>query len=72
MKTETRRLEGSLLSDLGLWSTEALVGLLPGSTRKWWLKNIPDLIARGALRKRGKRWLGSRAAILAALVEVQL
>jgi hypothetical protein len=68
MRRDSDRLD--VATDVALWSAAMLVSLLPGSNRKWWLGvAVPELTRRGVLVKRGKRWVGSRTAIVAALLE---
>jgi hypothetical protein len=51
------------------WSRDALVQLVPGTTTTYWRRQIPFLVARGALVKSGRGWLGRRSEIEAALLE---
>jgi hypothetical protein len=63
-----RELNRSEVVDLELWSAARLIELLPGSSLKWWRRKSSDLVAKGVLKKAGKKWLGSRTAILSALL----
>ena len=45
-----------------------LLTVIPGSTRRHWMEWTRLLVAQKVLVKRGKGWLGRRAAIEAALV----
>jgi hypothetical protein len=56
-------------SDVELYDTKALMALIAGSTRRWWLVKAAELVRAGVLKKDGKRWIGSRSAILRALTE---
>jgi hypothetical protein len=50
------------------WTAQRLADAMPGSTRKWMLTTmIPELVRAGVLVKRGRRWTGTRSAIVAAL-----
>lgn len=52
------------------WTTARLVELVPGTQRKLWLVElVPELVAIGALVKRGRAWFGKRSDIEAALLE---
>jgi len=51
------------------WTIASLRNLVPGSRRAPWLRNlVPELIAQGALVKKGKAWLGRQLDIEAALL----
>ena len=56
------------METLECWSAKRLVELVPGSTLRQWRRLIPELVERNVLVKRGRTWLGRRAAIEAALL----
>lgn len=55
-------------TDLELYDARRLMGLVVNSSRRWALTKAAELVARGVLKKDGKKWIGSRSAVIAALV----
>jgi hypothetical protein len=55
-------------SDVELYTARALMALVGNSTRRWCLNKAAELVALGVLRKDGRRWVGSRSAVIAALM----
>jgi hypothetical protein len=45
------------------WTMKNLIELVPHSTKRTWQTWIPQLVAKGVLRKKGRAWLGRRADI---------
>lgn len=54
-------------TDVELYVARALMALVGNSTRRWALDKAAGLVARGVLKKDGRRWIGSRSAVIAAL-----